>query len=391
LAQHEVPARILIVDDDDRSRATTAALLRGSGNLFAFAASGDEAIEQAVAWRPDLVLLDVMMPGIDGLEVCRRVRAEPRLADVRICMLTALDDQQTRRTAFECGADHFFTKPLERQEALVRLRGLARANRFRQLVALHRELRALVGPSTRRAPAASDALAAAFDRALANLEVDPHPVVHVAEDGSLRVMGHAMEIGPPVPETGEPATAVAYAAAIALDRLDDLARAVRSRTAELAEEHPATTPLLLATDLSQLRDPSLFSPDEPLANHASRVVLELEERGPRGPRVDVGQRVASLRELGYRVALGGFGAESASLDALSSIQPDMVRLDPAAAAVLARPEHAGWVARMVAACGDLGITLIVDGVTTREQSRALRAAGAEFQHGPLHTEAARGH
>jgi signal transduction histidine kinase len=82
---------------------------------------------------PDLVLLDVMMPGMDGFETCRRLRGDPILAEVPVILLTALDDRESRLAGFEAGADDFVAKPFDRLELRLRVRGLLRLNRYRRL------------------------------------------------------------------------------------------------------------------------------------------------------------------------------------------------------------------------------------------------------------------
>src|SRR5215207_7621876 len=107
---------ILIVDDEPSGRETLAALLHTQGYQLAFAAGGAEALAQATKLQPDLILLDVMMPEIDGFEVCRRLRADPAIAEVPIVLVTALDDRRSRLEGIEAGADDFVTKPFDRIE-----------------------------------------------------------------------------------------------------------------------------------------------------------------------------------------------------------------------------------------------------------------------------------
>src|SRR6266540_2909293 len=123
---------ILIVDDEPLGRETLASLLRGQRYLLVFAREGAEALAQAAALPPDLILLDVMMPGMDGLEVCRRLRADSRLAEVPIILVTALDDRDSRLRGIEAGADDFVTKPFDRIELRARVRTTTRLNRDRR-------------------------------------------------------------------------------------------------------------------------------------------------------------------------------------------------------------------------------------------------------------------
>src|SRR5262245_22716964 len=107
---------ILIVDDEPLGRETISALLQPQGYQLRFAASGSDALTQAAACQPDLILLDVMMPGMDGFEVCRLLRADPRLREVPVIMLTALGDRVSRLQGIEAGADDFVSKPFDRVE-----------------------------------------------------------------------------------------------------------------------------------------------------------------------------------------------------------------------------------------------------------------------------------
>lgn len=125
---------ILIVDDESVSRYTVEVLLESEGYTLVFAENGPEALEKAVQLVPDLMLLDVMMPGMDGFQVCQALRANPRLAELPIVMVTALDDRESRLRGIEVGADDFMTKPFDRAELRARIRTITRLNRYRRLV-----------------------------------------------------------------------------------------------------------------------------------------------------------------------------------------------------------------------------------------------------------------
>ncbi len=124
---------ILIVDDDPIARESLGALLSSKGYQIASAANGFEGLAQAAECVPDAVLLDVMMPGMNGFEVCKRLRADARLAEVPIIMVTALDDHDARLLGFRTGADDFISKPFDALELEARLRTITRLNRFRRL------------------------------------------------------------------------------------------------------------------------------------------------------------------------------------------------------------------------------------------------------------------
>ncbi|MBA2661153.1 MAG: response regulator [Bradymonadaceae bacterium] len=135
---------VLLVDDNHASLYALEAVFVEEGYQLATASSGQEALDLAVTLDPDVILLDVLMPDIDGFEVCRRIRATPQIAEVPIVLLTALTDTQARITGFEAGADDFVTKPLDRVELTTRVRSITRLNRYRRLVAERNRLEQLV-------------------------------------------------------------------------------------------------------------------------------------------------------------------------------------------------------------------------------------------------------
>ena len=132
---------ILIVDDDASARKTLVAMLEGENYELELAKNGFEAIQAAERLHPDIILLDVMMPGMDGFEVCRRIRSTPHLAEVPIIILTALDDRGSLLRGIESGADDFLTKPVDRQELKARVRTITRLNRYHILMEQRENLR----------------------------------------------------------------------------------------------------------------------------------------------------------------------------------------------------------------------------------------------------------
>ena len=128
------PASILVVDDVAANRETLRELLDAPHYGVVEAADGPTALRLAAESPPDLVLLDVMMPGMDGYEVCRRLRANVLLAEVPVVMVTALDDQASRLAGIEAGADDFIAKPFNRIELRARVRTITRLNRYRRLM-----------------------------------------------------------------------------------------------------------------------------------------------------------------------------------------------------------------------------------------------------------------
>jgi DNA-binding response OmpR family regulator len=116
-------ARILVVDDDITVREVLASYLRARGHDVAEAGDGEQALREVRAAPADLVVLDVMLPGIDGLEVCRRIRA---MGDVPVIMLTALGRESDRVMGLELGADDYVGKPFSPRELVLRVDSVLR-------------------------------------------------------------------------------------------------------------------------------------------------------------------------------------------------------------------------------------------------------------------------
>jgi adenylate cyclase len=121
-----IPAKILVVDDTAKNVKLLADLLSAKGYNVVTAESGREALAQLEAERPDLVLLDVVMPEMSGYEVCEKIRENPATRILPVVMVTALDPGEERVKGLDAGADDFLPKPINRAELLARVRSLLR-------------------------------------------------------------------------------------------------------------------------------------------------------------------------------------------------------------------------------------------------------------------------
>src|SRR5512137_1704868 len=119
-------AKVLVVDDTPHNVKLLADLLAVKGYAVATAVNGEEALVKVAAEQPDLVLLDVMMPGLSGYDVCRRIRADPKTALLPVVLVTSLDPQQERVKGIEAGADDILPKPINQAELFARVRSLLR-------------------------------------------------------------------------------------------------------------------------------------------------------------------------------------------------------------------------------------------------------------------------
>jgi class 3 adenylate cyclase/CheY-like chemotaxis protein len=129
-----VTARILVVDDTPQNVKLLADVLAAKGYAVITAADGPGALQRLAQEAPDLVLLDVMMPGMTGYEVCAKIRADPATALLPVVLVTALDPQQERVKGIEAGADDFLSKPINQPELFARVRSLLRIKRLQDEV-----------------------------------------------------------------------------------------------------------------------------------------------------------------------------------------------------------------------------------------------------------------
>jgi putative two-component system response regulator len=125
-------SKVLVVDDHPSSRMTAVALLSVEGYAVIEADSGAAALNCVVEANPDLILLDVMMPGMDGFEVCRHLKQDEQTRLIPVVFITALNDRRSRIMGIEAGGDDFLTKPFDRLELSARVKSLVRQKRLNE-------------------------------------------------------------------------------------------------------------------------------------------------------------------------------------------------------------------------------------------------------------------
>ena len=134
-------ATVLVVDDIPANLSVLLDLLTGAGFAVLVADSGERALLQVSHRRPDLILLDAMMPGLDGFETCRRLRSDPATSNLPILFMTALTDTSARLAGFAAGAVDYISKPFEPEEVLARLRVQLELQRLRRALETEVHLR----------------------------------------------------------------------------------------------------------------------------------------------------------------------------------------------------------------------------------------------------------
>jgi two-component system, sensor histidine kinase and response regulator len=117
---------ILVIDDEPNNFDVIQTLLNNAEYIFHYASSGQRALDRVDRFQPDAILLDVMMPDLDGVEVCRRIKALPRWQSIPIVMVTALTDKKELERCLSTGAEDFITKPVNRLELIARVSSMLR-------------------------------------------------------------------------------------------------------------------------------------------------------------------------------------------------------------------------------------------------------------------------
>ncbi len=181
---------ILVVDDLPQNVRLLRAVLEPRGFAVASASSGEEALSRLAEGDIDLVLLDVVMPGLDGYAVCRRLRADEATAFLPVVMITASGEQEKRR-AIEAGADDFVTKPFDQAELLARVRSLLRVKHYHDEVeAFNRGLRRFLPPQVAELVKGDPSVLLAHRREIAVVSCALHGFAALAEQAEPEdVMG----------------------------------------------------------------------------------------------------------------------------------------------------------------------------------------------------------
>jgi DNA-binding response OmpR family regulator len=124
--------RVLIADDNPQGVELLEAYLAECDYDVETAADGEATLQKVKSWKPDLILLDIMMPRLSGFEVCKRLRADSVTRDIAVLMITALDQPSDRERAVDVGTDDFLTKPINKTELMVRVRSALRSRQYKE-------------------------------------------------------------------------------------------------------------------------------------------------------------------------------------------------------------------------------------------------------------------
>jgi EAL domain-containing protein (putative c-di-GMP-specific phosphodiesterase class I)/CheY-like chemotaxis protein len=364
--------RALLVDDEEALLRAQERMLTGAGYEVVTARDGAEAAAAIERTSFDVIFSDIDMPRLTGLELLDHVRAHD--LDVPVVLITGRPGVDTAIRAIERGALRYLVKPVALQELVkvadyaVRLHRIAKAKRM--ALELAGGVDRFVGDRS--------GLAANFDRAIESLHIAYQPIVSWSTKSIYGYEALLRSREPSLPHPG-----AVLDAAERLDRVHDLGRLVRMRAIH-PREPLAGALLFLNLHPADLMDDDLFLKASPLAAMADRVVLEITERASLDGIRDVRARIASLRKLGFRIAVDDLGAGYAGLTSFTTLEPDIVKLDMALVRDVHRePKKQKVVRTMITMCKELGITVTSEGIETAEERDELAQAGCDLMQGYL--------
>ena len=371
LSQRPVRGRVLIVDDDPALVRAYGRILKSAGYAVATATDGEAAVASFRDQPSDVVFTDISMPGMGGMGLLRAVHDIDE--EVPVVLATGGPTVETAIQAMDDGALKYLVKPVD-PAALLEV--IERAVHLSRMAVVKRQAAAVVLDFQHKHAERAE-LEAGFDRALGGLFMHYQPIVRWSD---RHIYGYEALVRckePTIPHPG-----VLFAAAESLGRVMELGRAIRAiAPAPLAQ---TSAHLFINLHPKDLSDDALLDPSSDLASMADRIVLEITERASLGDVPDARNRIAALREIGYRIAVDDLGAGYAGLASFAMLEPDVAKLDMAIVRdVHLLPTKQKLVKSMCDLCRDMGMPLVAEGVECTEERDVLVALGCDLFQGYL--------
>jgi len=370
--------RVLVVDDDLGLRTAYARIITAAGFRVETCESADAAAARLRAGERFLVLVtDLCMPGMDGIDLLALVGQLD--AELPVVIVTGRPSLRTSIAAVEHHGFRYLLKPVTPRTLSETVSAAAATHR---LSILKRRALEICEHEGWRTDAGS--LAERFDSALSQLFMMYQPIVTSAACFGFEALVRTGEASFRSPDQ-------LFGAAEQLGRVQELGRLIRARVSADIAKAPATSVIFVNLHANDLTDGELCASGAALSAHASRIVLEITERKSLHGVVDVRSRLASLRKLGYRIAVDDLGAGYAGLSCFNLLEPEVVKLDMALIrGIDSEPRKRALVESMVRVCvQDLGMQVVCEGVETVEERDALMALGAPLFQGYLFGRPAR--
>lgn len=366
------PAAVLVVDDDEILLRGVTRMLRAKGFVVSSANNGQDALKLASTQRFDVVLSDISMPELDGVQLLRRLRDVDM--HVPVVLITGEPTVSTAAAAMEYGAFRYLTKPVDPDSLLA---VVERAISYHRMARMKERAADLLGVSA--GPGDRVTLEVSFARALESLWMAFQPIVEVRTRSVYGYEALMRSREPSLPHPG-----AVLDAAERLDTLDVLGRTARELAAAPVASSEAAGFLFVNLHVTDLLDPTLTSPDSALSKIASRVVLEITERATLDKVSNIHERLATLRRMGFRIAVDDLGAGYAGLTSFALLEPEVVKLDMSLVRDIDKSSTKQKVVRsMTSLSQDMGMLVVAEGVETPAERDTLESLGCDLLQGYL--------
>jgi len=366
---------VLLIDDDFDVRRTHVKMLERGGFEVEPSPSATHAL-QAIerGLRASVIVTDLNMPRLTGIDFLRAVRRFDQ--DVPVVIVTGFPSLETAIEAIHYGGFRYLTKPVPAAELVAAVRDGAAMHR---LAVLKRRALELYGDS-RFHFADRAALEGAFERALEQLWVAFQPIVNWRK---REIVGYEALMRSHEPLLADPDALLG--AAERLGRLRELGRRMRNHVVHAVQVAPIETLLFTNLHSADLNDDDLYKAASPLGACADHIVLEITERSSLDRVPDLKDRVKSLRDLGFKIAVDDLGAGYAGLSSFSQLEPDIAKLDTSLIRDIdISPQKKSIVRSLLDVCrDDLGVQVICEGVETPAERDTLDELGSVTLQGYL--------
>ncbi|WP_411565170.1 EAL domain-containing protein [Pseudomonas orientalis] len=392
------PATLLIVDDEPQVRKLLETLLQHEGYQTLSASNGEEALQLVAQQPPDLILLDIMMPGMDGYEVATRLKANPVTANIPIIMLSALSESSARVSGLETGAEEFISKPVERVELWLRVRNLLRLKAHGDELKQH----SLMLEQQLQQRGGDHAQMNVHDLARQDLENDLRQAVDQqafalhyqpkVELANGEVCGLEVLLRWDRPGYGAVSPAVFVPILENLGLIVPVGRWVIERVCEqiAAWQSSGLGAIEVSVNVSghQLIEGDLIADIEHILAHTGVDAHWLEVELTEGSLMENTEHTIAalqrLRAMGVKIAIDDFGTGYSSLAYLRRFPIDTLKIDIAfIREVTTNPQDAAITRTIIELAHSLKLRVVAEGVETQAQLAFLKEAGCDQIQGYL--------
>jgi EAL domain-containing protein (putative c-di-GMP-specific phosphodiesterase class I)/CheY-like chemotaxis protein len=364
-----------LVDDDFSVRKMHAKVLSRAGFTIEAAAGAADALSQLErGLRVGAIVTDLHMPGIDGVGFMRALRKID--LDVPVIVVTGYPSLESAVKVMEYGGFRYLTKPAPAGELVAAVRSAVSMHRLAML-----KRRALELYETERWNFGDRAsLEATFEQAIDRLWMAFQPIVNHRK---REIVGYEALVRSSHPQMSTPGPLLG--AAERLGRVGELGQRIRRHVVDAVTAAPVETLIFMNLHAADLNDDALYSKSSPLCSCAPRIVLEVTERSSLDRVNDVKGRAATLRRMGYKIAIDDLGAGYAGLSSFSQLDPDIAKLDMSRVRDIdSSVQKQSIVRSMLQVCRDeLGVSVICEGVETEAERDTLDGLGSDTQQGYL--------